>query len=273
MTRDVPQDDVASVYLVADVHAEFDALANVAHRGRPVLILGDLINLIDYRTVEGIIPRVMGREFGQLVADARGRSDFAEMRRLWLEHTGSRREELTDAMESEFEKEYQECARALSGTRGWVTFGNVDRPKMLAASLPHGVTFVHGDVVELNGVRIGFVGGGTETPMKGRGEVTDDEMITALQDIGDVDVLCTHVPPAVPALFHDVITGRPARNSQPILDYLSDVQPRWAFYGDIHQPRATRWRVGDTRCQNVGYFRATKRPFHLDLATLELIPA
>ena len=30
--------------------------------------------------------------------------------------------------------------------------------------------------------------------------------------------------------------------------------------GDIHQPRATTWRLGSTICINAGYFRATGRP-------------
>ncbi|MPZ51820.1 MAG: hypothetical protein GEU79_03660 [Acidimicrobiia bacterium] len=264
--------EAESVYLMADVHAEFDALAEVGGRGLPIMVLGDLINLIDYRTVEGIIPRVMGREFGSLMADARGRSDFSEMRRLWSEHTAANRTEVGAAMEEEVLEEYRQCGKALEGSSGWVTFGNVDRPRLLADSLPAGVHFVHGQVVELSGVRFGFVGGGTETPMQGRGEVTHDDMVKTLDGLGEVDVLCSHVPPAIPALYHDVVTGRPARHSQPILEYLSDLQPRWSFYGDIHQPRATRWRHGETQCQNVGYFRATKRPLHLDLGTLELIP-
>src|SRR5680860_1853093 len=104
-----------SVYLLADVHAEFKGLGEVARRGVPIMVLGDLINLIDYRTLEGIIPRVMGREFGRLVADARGRSDFAEMRRLWTEYVGSRGEEVRAAMDAEVRAEYRECAQALDG--------------------------------------------------------------------------------------------------------------------------------------------------------------
>ena len=95
-------------------------------------------------------------------------------------------------------------------------------------------------------------------------EVTDDEMRSKLSTLGEVDVLCSHLPPAVEPLYRDVVTGRLERGSQPILEYLNDVQPPFHFFGDVHQPQASTWRVGKTRCRNVGYFRATRRPVRFD---------
>ncbi|MGI9641888.1 MAG: hypothetical protein ACR2N9_03810 [Acidimicrobiia bacterium] len=48
--------------IVSDVHAAFDALERVASTGETLLILGDLVNLIDYRTLEGILPDVVGSD-------------------------------------------------------------------------------------------------------------------------------------------------------------------------------------------------------------------
>jgi Icc-related predicted phosphoesterase len=96
--------------------------------------------------------------------------------------------------------------------------------------------------------------------MAGAGEVTDEDMVRKLEAIGTVDILCSHLPPAIDSLCTDVITGRRERSSEPILEYLRAIQPIRHFYGDVHQPQASTWRVGKTRCQNVGYFRATKRP-------------
>jgi hypothetical protein len=56
-----------------------------------------------------------------------------------------------------------------------------------------------------------------------------------------------------------VVGGR-LKESPAVLDYLLEHRPRWHYFGDIHQPQATTWRVGDTNCVNVGYFRATRRP-------------
>lgn len=254
------------VLIISDVHGEFDALAGLARSGETLLILGDLINLLDYRTGEGIIADVMGGDFGRRVSQRRADSDYGGMRQLWQESAGGRGEEITAAMASEVASSYGRCRQALTGARGYVTYGNVDRPSILRDSLPDGVEFVDGDVVDIDGLRFGFVGGGVATPVGAAGEVTEGEMARKLEKLGPVDVLCSHLSPGIEPLHRDVITGRLERYSTPILDYLHTHQPRFHFFGDVHQPQATTWRVGKTKCQNVGYFRATRRPFPFDPA-------
>lgn len=248
------------VLIVSDIHGEFDALARLVRSGETVLILGDLINLMDYRTGEGIIADVLGDEFGRQVSARRGDSDYTGMRSLWSERTVGKVDEVRAAVTARIAEEYEACRRALDGGHGYVTYGNVDRPDMLRDSLPAGMRFVDGDVVEIEGLRFGFVGGGVATPVGAAGEVSDKKMEEKLGMLGPVDVLCSHLPPSVPALHLDVVTGRPERSSQPILDYLKRHRPRLHFFGDVHQPQASTWRVGPTRCRNVGYFRATRRP-------------
>jgi Icc-related predicted phosphoesterase len=254
------------VLIVSDVHGAFEALARVARSGEVLLVLGDLINLMDYRTGEGIIADVMGGDFGVRVSQRRAESDYPGMRALWRERSDGRQEEISSRIGDLVEAQYSLCREALTGGKGYVTFGNVDRPELLARSLPEGMVFVDGDVVEIDGVSFGFVGGGVATPVNAAGEVGDDEMAAKLETMGAVDVLCSHLPPAVPALRTDVVTGRHERASQPILDYLRRHRPRRHFFGDVHQPQATTWRVGPTVCQNVGYFRATRRPVRFDPA-------
>ena len=253
--------------IVSDVHGAFAELAGLAGGGETLLVLGDLINLMDYRTGEGIIADVLGLDFARESAALRAAGDYPAMRELWRRRVGDRFTEIRAEIDRGAGREYESCRAALQGGHGFVTYGNVDRPEMLAASLPPGFRFVDGEVVELDGLRFGFVGGGVATPVGAAGEVSDEEMFEKLSALGEVDVLCSHLPPAVPALHHDVVTGRPERASQPILEYLRDVQPRFHFFGDVHQPQATRWRVGGTRCLNVGYFRATRRPVVFDPAT------
>ncbi len=153
--------------------------------------------------------------------------------------------------------QYQQAAAALAGVVSYVTYGNVDAPDLLAESLPEEALFVDGEVAEIDGRRVGFVGGGVGGP--GPGNITDEEMSDKLSRLGPVDVLCSHVPPAVRPLYTDVITGRGERRSRRILEYLIDQQPSFHYFGDIHQPQASRWQIGATRCRNVGYFRATGR--------------
>lgn len=252
--------------ILSDVHGEFEALAKLAASGQTLLVLGDLINLLDYRTGEGIIADVMGGDFGRRVSERRGNSDYGGMRELWNQQTAGRVDEIRSAMADGVAEQYAALRHALDGAKGYVTYGNVDRPEMLRQVLPRGMTFVDGDVAEIDGLTFGFVGGGTATPAAAAGEVTDEEMVEKLERIGPVDVLCSHLSPAVRPLHRDVITGRLERSSRPILEYVVRHQPRFHFFGDVHQPQATMWRIGATMCRNVGYFRATRRAVRFDPA-------
>ena len=246
--------------LVSDIHGRFDALAEVASRGEPLLVLGDLINLVDYRTGEGIFAQILGIEFARKIAFSRGRSRFEEMRALWAERVGDRYEWFRTELVEEVKEQYRLTAKALAGAESYVTYGNVDRPEMLRDCLPDSARFVDGEVVIIEDFRVGFAGGGLTTPMNASGEVSDEEMAEKLAALGEVDILCTHLAPAIPALHFDVVTGKPERASRPILEYVLQVRPRYHFFGDVHQPQAHQWRVGSTLCRNVGYFRATRRP-------------
>lgn len=245
--------------LISDVHGAFDDMAALRSQGEILLVLGDFLNIMDYRTGEGITADILGPDFARAAAAARGSGDYEGMRRLWADHVAD-----PDTMRMQFrehaESQYVAAGKALEGFRSWVTFGNVDRPDLLKQHLPAEATFVDGDVAEIDGLRFGFVGGGTATPLRAQGEVSDEDMAVKLESIGSVDVLCSHLPPAVDPLYLDVVTGRPERGSVPILDYLRRHQPRLHFFGDVHQPQASTWRIGATRCYNVGYFRATRRP-------------
>lgn len=243
--------------LVADVHGAFDRLARVAAAGEPLLILGDLLNVVDHRTHEGMLAEVVGRDVVARLAELRARGDRREARAMWQLLQAGREDEIRDRLDALAESAYAAMAVALQGAEAYVTFGNVDRPTRLAAHLPPGCHFVDGEVVDIEGWRVGFIGGGV--PGLGvPGEVVEDEMRRKLSALGKVDVLCTHVAPAIRQLSADVIGGRP-KQSEAVLDYIRENRPSWHYFGDIHQPQAIRWRVGSTWCHNVGYFRATGR--------------
>lgn len=243
--------------LVSDVHGAFDALSRVAAGGEPLLVLGDLLNFIDYRTHEGMLADVVGTDLVARLAALRDRQDSAGARRALRDFSAGREDEIRERYAALIEEAYARMAEALAGARAWVTFGNVDRPDRLAAWLPAGVVFVDAGVVEVEGFTVGMVGGGIPA-IGSPGEVDDEEFARRLEAVGRVDILCTHVAPDVAPLCNDVIGGRP-KGSRPLLDYILAFRPRWHYFGDIHQPQAVRWRVGDTWCRNVGYFRATGR--------------
>jgi len=153
---------------------------------------------------------------------------------------------------------------AYEGSNAIVAYGNADDIGRMSEMLPPDCTLVaDAATFEIEGQRVGVVGGGAPTPLGVPGEVPDDEMERRLESIGPVDILCTHAAPAIKPLCKDVIGG--AKGSAPLLTYLLKERPGFHYFGDIHQAQATSWRVGDTECRNVGYFRSTGRAIsHLD---------
>lgn len=254
--------------VVSDVHGAFSALARIVGAGDTTLILGDLANLTDYRTGEGAVASALGIDFAKRAGTARGHGDFEGMRQMWRDQSETDPDAVRAAMAEVIADQYREVGVALEGGHGFVIHGNVDRPALLVESLPEGFEYAHGRRIQIDGWAFGFVGGGVTTPLRAAGEIDDDEMTSLLDEIGPVDILCTHVPPATAPLHNDVVTGRAERSSRPLLDYVRKHQPRLHLFGDVHQPQATRWRIGGTNCVNVGYFRATGRPHRLDVAGL-----
>ncbi len=243
--------------LVADIHGAAGALRQVASRGETLLVLGDLINFIDYRTNEGIVADVAGRDFVADIVRLRTAGKADEARARWKSFASGNETEVRARFDESVEQAYAEVCAALQGCRAYVIHGNVDRPDVLKRHLPPEASYVDGEVVTIGELRVGLVGGGM--PALGiPGEIDENEMAAKLDAIGDVDVLCTHVPPAVAPLSRDVIGGR-QKGSGAIRDYLSSRRPGYHYFGDIHQPQATSWRYEATRCVNVGYFRATGR--------------
>ena len=194
--------------VVSDVHDSPKALARLVALGEPILILGDLVNLADYRTGEGAVAEVLGRDISVESGEARGRGDYSEMRELWKRAVGDRGIDARREIGLVLDRQYEAMATALGSGTGIVTHGNVDRPELLQQRLPGGFRYVHGEVVEMEGLSLGIVGGGMPTPAQAMGEVADEEMAELLADMGGVDVLCTHVPAALRPVRFDVITGR-----------------------------------------------------------------
>ncbi len=196
--------------LVADVHGAVDALRKVASEPGPLLVLGDLVNFIDYRTLDGIVTDLAGREVVSEIVRLRLLGRYQQAGAAWARLNRGREDELQVRYRELLTAAYQEICASLEGAEAYVTYGNVDDPDELAHHLPAGSRFVDGEVVTIDGLRIGFAGGGTKSPLGVAGEVSDDQMAEKLAGLGPVDVLCTHVPPAVASLSR----GRSGRSCE-----------------------------------------------------------
>jgi len=247
------------LHIISDLHGAAWHLAEAGRGCDALLVLGDLINVLDYHTMDGILVEIFGRESVAEAAGLRQKGRYEEaravMRRRPLDETEVRMRFLEMA-----QREYEQVFDALPDN-SFVTYGNVDLPDMLRSMERPGVRVVDGDVLDMDGERIGVVGGGMRTPLHVPGEVDEDEYDAKLEGLGAVDVVCTHQPPRIPWLVYDVVGKRFEPGSSGLVAYIQRHGPRRSYFGHVHQPLIDRMTIGRTELVNVGHFRATGRPF------------
>jgi Icc-related predicted phosphoesterase len=252
------------VHVVSDVHGQADALARTGDGADAVICLGDLLLFLDYADDSGgIFAELFGaEEAGKLIA-LRTAQRFDEARafsrRLLAGLGGDPAEHFLAAAR----RQYATLFGALPEP-AYLTYGNVDLPGMWAAHLKAGHRVLDGERAELDGWTFGFVGGGLRSRYRTPNELDDDAYAAKVAAVGEVDVLCSHIPPAVPELLYDTVARRLERGSEALLDAIRKTQPRLALFGHVHQPLARRVRVGKTECVNVGHFAVSQTPYRLE---------
>ncbi|MCW0213269.1 MAG: metallophosphoesterase [Pseudonocardia sp.] len=260
------------VHVVSDVHGNVDALARAAEGCDAMIVLGDLVDFVDYRDpTRGILGRVLGpevsAEFGRLRSSGRPGELMAFARRAW--------ERIPDpaAVVAEAVREQYAALFAVMPDPTWAIPGNVDLPELWADYSRPGLHMPDGKVVEIGGRRVGFVGGVPLPPgIRPRGGGPWRPHLLAVEDYADavaglteIDLLCSHAPPAVPELAYDVVSRRQEFAAAALLDVIARDRPAMAFFGHVHQPLSKRLRIGRTECVNVGHFREGGRPYVLHL--------
>lgn len=258
------------VHVVSDVHGNAEALARAGDGADALLVLGDLIDFVDYHDHGGgILGAVFGAEkvarFARLRRERQHTELAAFARSLWtsLSDPG---QVVEDAIREQYERLF-----AAMTVPTYATPGNVDVPALWPEFAGDGVRVLDGEVAELDGLRFGFVGGALLPPglAPRRGGVfrpylrTEADFADAVARLVDVDVVCSHIPPDVPELTYDVVAHRTEFGSAALLDLIMKQSPRWAVFGHVHQPLAERMRLSYTECANVGHFQRTQRPYVL----------
>ncbi|MGW2561211.1 metallophosphoesterase family protein [Streptomyces sp. NPDC001514] len=250
------------VHVVSDVHGNTRDLARAGDGADALICLGDLVLFLDYADhSRGIFPDLFGVENADRIVELRTARRYDEARalgqRLWA---GLDRDA---AILAAVRKQYAEMFAAFP-TPTYATYGNVDIPTLWPEYARPGTTVLDGERVELDGRVFGFVGGGLRSPMRTPYEISDEEYAAKVEAVGEVDVLCSHIPPDVPELTYDTVPRRFERGSRALLDAIRRTRPRYALFGHVHQPLARRMRIGSTECVNVGHFAATGRPWALE---------
>ena len=258
--------------MVSDVHGNVEALAKAGAGADALVVLGDLIDFVNYLDHSGgILGAVFGPDKVATFARLRRERRHAELgefhKSLWAQ-VDDPVAVIEEAVRGQYEAMFG--ALAAAGVPVYATPGNVDVPAVwpeFAAAA--GVRVLDGEVAEIGGLRFGFVGGGLLAPgvTLRPGAVfrpylrPEEDFAAAAAALGEVDVLCSHIPPAVAELTYDVLARRFESGSRSLLDTVDARRPRWSLFGHVHQPLAPRLRRGLTECVNVGHFQRAERPY------------
>ncbi|MET9499394.1 metallophosphoesterase [Streptomyces sp. NPDC006552] len=250
------------VHVISDVHGNSTDLARAGDGADALVCLGDLVLFLDYADhSRGIFPDLFGTENADRLVELRTARRFDEARalgaRLWA---GVDRR---PAIEKAVRKQYAQLFAAFP-TPTYATYGNVDMPHLWSEYAGPGTTVLDGQRAEIGGWVFGFVGGGLRTPMRTPYEIDDEEYAAKIEAVGEVDVLCTHIPPEVPELVYDTVARRFERGSRAVLEAIRRTRPRYSLFGHVHQPLTRRMRIGATECVNVGHFASAGRPWALE---------
>ncbi len=255
------------VTAISDVHGAVEHLPAAAAGCDVLMVLGDLLNLLDYRTMDGILVDVFGRESVAEAARLRadGRPDEARnafRARIPEADEAGLRERFLARVRDGYERIFDALPEG-----SIVTFGNADLPDVLLATKPSGVRFADGEAVRVGSWTFGFVGGGVRgwSSVGVPGELDDERFDAKLDALGPVDVVCTHVPPRLPGLTYDVVARKFEPGSVGLIGYIRREAPRMALFGHVHNPLEPRATIGTTELINVGHFQAHGRGWSFDV--------
>jgi Icc-related predicted phosphoesterase len=252
------------IHVVSDVHGRSDALRRAGDGADALICLGDLLLFLDYADhSKGIFADLFGQEAASAFINLRTAQQFDAARefsaRMWASIGGNPAEAINKAVQAQ----YAELFAAMPSP-AFLTYGNVDIPRMWADYLRAGHQVLDGESVEIGGLKFGFVGGGLRTVYRTPNELEDEVFAAKVEAVGPVDVLCAHIPPDIPELLFDTVAERMERGSKALLDAVRQTQPRYLLFGHVHQPLVTSVQIGRTRCVNVGHFRASGTPYVLE---------
>jgi Icc-related predicted phosphoesterase len=247
------------IKVVSDIHGAAAELAREAADADALLVCGDLVNLLDYLTLEGPVSDVYGLDATRRFVELRTAGRFDEAGGALHAAVRGHEQQARDRVRADVRSQYERVFAAFPD-RTLLTHGNVDSPELFADLLRPGVRHLDGETAELDGITIGFVGGGLPRgSWRHLGERTEEAFAAKVGGLPGVDVLCSHVPPAIEDLCFDTIAGRPEPGSQALVDYVEEHQPEFLYFGHVHQPLLGRLRIGRTRLVNLGCFRHTGR--------------
>ena len=164
---------VVAIYVVSDLHGAVDDLTKAIPEQSTLLLLGDLINFLDYFSMTGILTEVFSMEAVQEVAKLRAEGQYEQARWVIRERSAGREDEIRMEIGERVQREYEAVFAALPDPT-YLILGNVDSPPLAHKFALETPAVVEADqkVFTLEGERFGFVGGALPTPLHVAGEIT-----------------------------------------------------------------------------------------------------
>jgi len=252
------------VHVVSDVHGSAEALARAGEGADALICLGDLVLFVDYFDhSRGIFADLFGTAAVTRWVQLRTAGDHAAARAFSRDLWATLGDGMPGVLRDAVREQYRALFAAMPAPT-YITYGNVDLPELWPEFLRPGINLLDGQTTEIGGLSFGFVGGGLPTSRRTPYEVPEPEYDAKLAALADVDVLCCHIPPALPELTYDVVSRQFERGSEAALRVIHTKQPRYMLFGHVHQPLCARMRVGRTECVNVGHFQGTRTPYVLE---------
>src|SRR5262249_47785343 len=118
------------IKVIADVHGDLETVLREAAACDVLLLLGDLINVIDYSNAGGILGEVYGSEVVKEWSALRSDGRFDEARAVLREASKGREQEFRELMFRRIDEQTREfCERVPDNVI--VTYGNVDVPDLV----------------------------------------------------------------------------------------------------------------------------------------------
>src|SRR6266700_1014549 len=177
------------VHLVSDVHGATDALARAADGADALICLGDMLLFLDYADHrQGIFAELYGAEHARRYIELRTARRFGEARALTAgiaaRLTTERGTDLRALTDEAIRSQYAALFGALAEP-AYLTYGNVDVPRMWNGYLKPGHHVVDGGRTEVGGVTFGFAGAGLISPYRTPNEIPPAEFAAKLGAVGE----------------------------------------------------------------------------------------
>ncbi len=267
--------DNRKIVLVSDIHGEYGKLFSALSPDDILFIAGDLLNFMDFTDLtKGILYQAFTME--ELIEGLKemSKGNYERIREA-LREIRTPGEERYEKIRPLIEESYEELARNIR-CETYIIFGNDDYPDMLKAKTDSKAHVMDSGVVSVDGVKVGLVSGlpESERHMGLPGEIPQKTFRERLFGLGKVDIIITHIPPdANPEesdLTYDLLAKRHEPSSPDLTEYIKKYDPRYSFFGHVHNPKVDRAKIGNTLAFNLGFFKLRKKITRIDPKTLEM---